>query len=67
MACNKPCERVFVRYMPSPFYPSSVVLFQLDGGIVSHMQILATQFSAVHNTKYLDLNYETILVLAACS
>ena len=24
--------------MPSPFYPSSLVLFQLHGGMVSHMQ-----------------------------
>ena len=31
--------------MPSPFYPSSVVLFQLHGGMVSHMQVLATHFS----------------------
>ena len=37
------------RYMPSPFYPSSVVFFQLHGGMVSHMQELG-----VHNTKYLD-------------
>ena len=29
----------FVRYMPSPFYPSSVVLFQLHGGMVSLMQL----------------------------
>ena len=35
----------FVRY---------VVLFQLQGGMVSHMQILATSSSTVHNTKYLD-------------
>ena len=43
------------RYMPSPFYPSSVVLFQLHGGMVSHhMQELGTHFSTVHNTKYLD-------------
>ena len=28
--------------MPSPFYPASVVLFQLHGGMVSYMQILAT-------------------------
>ena len=44
----------FVRYMPSPFYPSGVVLFQFQGGMVSHMQVLATHFSIVHNTKYLD-------------
>ena len=35
--------------MPSLFYPSSVVLFQLHGGMVSHMQVLATHFSTVHN------------------
>ena len=62
-ACSKPCKRGFVRYMPSPFYPSSVVLFQLHGGMVSHMQVLATHFSTVHNTNY----SETILVLVACS
>ena len=44
----------FFRYMPSPFYPSSVVLFQRHGNMVSHMQVLATHFSTVHNTKYLD-------------
>ena len=31
-----------VRYMPSPFYTASVVLFQLHGCVVSHMQVLAT-------------------------
>ena len=42
------CEMGFVRYMPSPVYPSNVVLFQLHGGggggggMVSHMQVLAT-------------------------
>ena len=40
--------------MPFPFYPSSVVLFQLHGGMVNHMQELGTHFSTVHNTKYLD-------------
>ena len=44
----------FVRYIPSPFYPASVMLFQLHGGIVSHMHVLATPFSTVHSTKYLD-------------
>ena len=29
-------------------------LFQLHGFMVSHMQVLATHFSTVHNTKYLD-------------
>ena len=36
-------------------------------GMVSHMQILATYFSTVHNTIDLDLTSETILVLAACT
>ena len=39
---------------PSPFYPASVVLFQLHGGIVNHMQVFPTPSSTVHNTKYLD-------------
>ena len=39
---------------PYIFYPASVVLFQLHGGIVSHMQVLPTSSSTVHNTKYLD-------------
>ena len=29
-------------------------LFQLHGGIISHMLVLATPSSTVHNTKYLD-------------
>ena len=37
------------RYMPSPLYPSSVVLFQLHGGMISHMQELSTHFSTVHS------------------
>ena len=36
--------------MPSPFYSASEVLFQLHGGMVSHMQVLATPSSTVHNT-----------------
>ena len=28
--------------------------FQLDEGMVSHMQVLAIPSSTVHNTKYLD-------------
>ena len=40
--------------MPSPFYPVSVVFFQLHGGMVRLMQVLATPSSTVHNTKYLD-------------
>ena len=35
-------------------FSASVVLFQLHGGMVSHMQVLATPSSTVHNTKYLD-------------
>ena len=53
--------RGFVRYMPSPFYPASVVLFQLHGGMVSHMQVLATPSSTVHNAKYLDPYHWTYL------
>ena len=30
--------------MPSPIYPSIEVLFQLHGGMVSHMQVLAIYF-----------------------
>ena len=41
--------------MPSPFYSASVVLFQFHGGMVSHMQALATPSSTVHNTKNLDI------------
>ena len=52
--------------MPFPFYPASVVLFQLNGGMVSHMQVLATPSSTVNNTKYLDPTTETILVFATC-
>ena len=29
-----------ISYMPSPFYPESVMLFELHGGMVSHMQVL---------------------------
>ena len=43
----------FVRYMPSPFYPSSLVLFQLHGGMVSHIQVLATHFLTIHLDPYL--------------
>ena len=35
-------------YMLSRFYPASAVLFQLHGGMVSHMQVLATPSSTVH-------------------
>ena len=51
--------------MPSPFYSASVVFFQLHGGMVSHMQALATPSSTVHNTWILTT--ESISVLAACS
>ena len=33
---------------------SSIVLFQLHGVMVSHMQVLATPSSTVQNTKYMD-------------
>ena len=54
-----------LRYMPSPFYSASVLLFQLHVGMVSHMQALATPSSTVHNTWILTT--ESISVLAACS
>ena len=57
--------REFHRYMPSPFYSVSVVFFQLHGGMVSHMQALATPSSTVHNTEILTT--ESISVLADCS
>ena len=49
-ACCQHWVRGFLRYMPSPFYSASVVLFQLHGGMVSHMQALATPSC----THYLD-------------
>ena len=49
-----PWETGFIRYMPSPYYLASVVLFQLHGGMVSHMQVLSTPSSTVHKTLYLD-------------
>ena len=51
--------------MPSPFYSASVALFQLHGGMVSHMQALATPSSTIHITWI--LTSERISVLAACS
>ena len=48
--------------MPSPFYPASVVFFQLHGGMVSLMQALAMPSSTVHSTKYLDTYHESISV-----
>ena len=55
-ACSQPWETEFNRYyyMPSPYYPAGVVLFQLHEGMVSHMQVLATPSSTVYTTKYLD-------------
>ena len=47
--------------MPSPLYSASVVLFQLHGGWVSHMQALATHL-IVHNTWIFTT--ESISVLA---
>ena len=35
--------------MPSPFYTASVVLFQLHGCVVSHIQVIATPLLSVHN------------------
>ena len=49
-ACCQHWVRGFLRYMPSPFYSARVVLFQLHGGMVSHMQTLATPSC----THYLD-------------
>ena len=49
-------------YVPSPFYPASVVLFQLNGGIVSHVQVLATPSSTVNN-----ITTESIIVFAISS
>ena len=66
-ACSQPWEMGIICYKPSPDYPASVVLFQLHGGIISHMQVLATPSLAVHNTKYLILTTESILDLAASS
>ena len=62
---KRPVARGFVRYMPSPFYPASLVLFQLHGAWT--VQVLATPFSTLHITKYLDFSTETILVLAPYS
>ena len=33
-------------------YAASVVLFQLHGCVVSHMQVIATPLLSVHNIKY---------------
>ena len=66
-AFSQPRERGFIRYMPSPFYPASILFFQLHGGMVSVMQALATPSSSVHNIKYLDSYLESISGLAASS
>ena len=48
-----PLERGFLRYMymPSPFYPASVVFFQLHGG---HGQSYASISYTLLNCEYLD-------------
>ena len=43
------------------------MLFQLCGGMVSHMQVLATPSSTVNNTKYLNPYHRNYIGLAACS
>ena len=64
---KRPVESLWrVKYMPSPSYPVSVVLFQLHGGIVSPMQVLPTPFSTMHILNTWILTTETILVLDAC-
>ena len=41
--------------MPSPFYPTNVSTFPASWGHgQSYAKVLATLFSIVHNTKYLD-------------
>ena len=66
-AFSQPWERGFIRYMSSPFYPACILFFQLNGGMVSLMQALATTSSMVHNTEYLDTYHESITGLAASS
>ena len=60
-----PWVRGFLWYMPSPFYSASVELFQLHGGIVSHMQALVKPSSTVHKLNTWILTTESISVLAA--
>ena len=55
----------FNRYMPSSFYPARLVFFQLHTCMVSIIQALATPYSTVHNTKYLDAYHESVSVLTA--
>ena len=45
-------KRPVASLMKGDFYPASVVLFQLHGGLVSHMQVLVIPTSTVNNTKY---------------
>ena len=61
MGQSKPCEREFVRYMPSFFYPASISsAFSASSG---HGQSPVT--CIVPNTWILTT--ETILVLPTCS
>ena len=41
-------KRGFVRYMPSPFYPASVVLFQLRGGTEASKVTVDYKFDALY-------------------
>ena len=52
-AFRQPWDRGFIRYMPSLFYPASIVFFQLHRGIVSLKQALATPSSRANNSKIL--------------
>ena len=52
------------RYMPSPFYPASILFFQLHGG---HGQSYASISHTIHNTKYLNTYHKSISGLAASS
>ena len=63
-AFSQPLEKGFIRYMPSPSYPASILFFQLHGGMVSLMQALATPFSTIHNTWILTMKaYQVWLLL----
>ena len=57
-------ERGFLRYMPSPFYTASVVLFQLHG-VICKYKLHSHNLCKILNTWILTT--ETILVLDACS
>ena len=50
--------------MPSTFCSASVVLFQLHGGMVSHMQALATPSSTVHSTWILTTKFWPLVLEA---